>query len=371
MGRLLLVSLTLLPLVASAQNAGYDKGFFIRSTDQAYSLEANARIQLRGAWEAIDSGTDDLDHRGAFSIPRARLKLGGNLFGKELTYTLQIEFGGGFVHLRDAYMDYAVIPSTLHVRAGQWKRPFSRQQITSSGKLEFVDRARTDKDFGAGRDLGVALSNDYERSPVFEWVVGVFNGTGDKPVFSGTVDGEEVSGGKFTNVPTELHPMVVARFGWNYGGIKGYSEADLEGGAPRVALGLSGIADFDVEHEKSSAFLGEFDALFKAHGFSASAAVYVASKQDGEGAMDQSFARLGFHAQVGYVVAKRFQPALRVAMFMPDGDDNDVLEALGGFSFYFWGHDAKLQLDGGVISRDTASDALLDGTLRAQLQVGF
>ena len=65
-------------------------------------------------------------------------------------------------------------------------------------------------------------------------MVGVFNGTGDKSTFSGSVDTMtgEVSG-KFSNVPSHFHPALVARVGINKNGIKGYREADLEGGSMR------------------------------------------------------------------------------------------------------------------------------------------
>ncbi len=360
---------SLLPLVAAAQTAGYDKGFFIRSEDRAFSLTTNARIELRGTYEATDDGTDDLDHHGAFSVPRARLKLSGNLFGPDLTWVMQIEFGGGaYAWLR---ADYGVLPGVFHVRAGQFKRPFSRQQITSSGKLELVDRARTDRDFGAGRDIGLALCNNYEASPTFEWALALFNGVSDRPVFEGTAGANDAVTGRFTNVPTSFHPMVVARVGYNYGGIKGYSEADLEGGPFRAAVGLSGMLDFDVENEKASAVLGQLDAIIKVSGFSASAGFYVASSQDGEGFADQSFARFGLHAQLGHVFAQRVLPVVRVAMLMPDGDDNDVIEAQAGLSFYFSGHNAKLQLDGGIASRETTGDRALDGLFRVQLETGF
>ena len=70
----------------------------------------------------------------------------------------------------------------LHLRVGQWKRPFSRQQLTSSGKQEFVDRSLTDKAFGAGRDVGMMVHNNFTRAKGLEWAAGVFNGNGANTV---------------------------------------------------------------------------------------------------------------------------------------------------------------------------------------------
>jgi hypothetical protein len=88
------------------------------------------------------------------------------------------------------------LADNVWLRAGQWKRPFSRQQIGSSGRLELTDRSITDKAFGAGRDIGLAVHNNYEKSPDLEWALGVFNGTGDGARLVPTFNGDgEVTGG--------------------------------------------------------------------------------------------------------------------------------------------------------------------------------
>ena len=358
---------------ASHDIAGYDKGFFIRAPDAPYLLKLQGRLQARFAYEALEGADDEM----AFSIPRARLTAAGHVFTEALTWKLQLDFGKGSATLKDFYADYALVPKWLHLRAGQWKRPFSRQQITSSGKLELTDRAITDKFFGAGRDIGVAIHNDYEHSPAFEYAFGVFNGTGEKPWFEGnvTVDpatGEgDVAHGGFTNVPDRFRPALVLRLGYNYGGIKGYSEADLEGGPLRFAVGASGLADLDLDEDDASRIVGELDFLLKVSGFSVSGAAYVASKQAGGGFVDQSYAALGFHVQAGYVLSGFVEPVVRYAMTAPDGSDNDVQEILGGVSLYLFGHDVKWQIEGGALLSESAGGDRTDGIVRTQLQLAF
>ena len=167
--------------IATGGNTGYDKGFFIKSDDGKFSLKIKARVQPYLA--LTRSKTPAADWTGAFEVRRARLILEGNLHGDDLRYKIQTDFGKGNPSLKDWYADARLSGSTW-VRAGQWKRPFSRQQITSSGKLELGDRAITDKGFGAGRDIGIALHNGYEDSPAIEWIVGVWNGTGDAASFA-------------------------------------------------------------------------------------------------------------------------------------------------------------------------------------------
>ncbi|HWN72081.1 MAG TPA: porin, partial [Haliangium sp.] len=167
-------------------STGYDKGFFIESADRSFSLKTQARVQFRytftSALEADEVTMEESrDNDSVFAVQRGRLTLGGHAFTKDLGYKLQADFGRGSVSLKDFYADYRIAGDAL-VRFGQYKRPFSRQQITSSGNLELVDRAITDGYYRAGRDAGVMVHNNYEKSPELEWAVGLFNGTGENIV---------------------------------------------------------------------------------------------------------------------------------------------------------------------------------------------
>ncbi len=239
----------------------------------------------------------------------------------------------------------------MWLRVGQWKRPFSRQQITSSGRQELTDRAITDRAFGAGRDIGVALRNDYEKSPDLEWTVGVFNGfQADRSTLSGDVEvdpltgeGELVSGG-FTNVPAQLKPAIVGRIGVNRNGLKGYTEADLEGGPLRFGVAASAWLEGDYDEDDASNQKVELDYIVKAAGFSTTGGVYAMTDQTGAGVLDAELARVGFHLQAGYMVApKKFQVAARYALI----DDQltgarDQQEITIGANYFAFAHDAKL-----------------------------
>ena len=361
---------------AEAQTAGYDSGFFIQSEDKLYKLKIEARMQARYTFASIDEGLSRSEE-SAFSIPRARLKLSGHAFTKDLTYAFQSDFGRGFVSLKDVYIDYRLVKDALHLRVGQWKRPFSRQQITSSGNLEFVDRALTDRAFRAGRDIGIAIQNNYEKSPPFEWALGLFNGTGETPTFTGAVavdpaTGEgSVSRGSFTNVPTVFHPTWVARVGFNRGPVKGYSEADLEGGPLRLSVGASGLVDLDADDDDVSAIRSEIDFMLKTRGFSLSGAGYAATTQDGSSFGDQTFAAVGAHAQAGYVIGEHAQPALRYAVVRDATASTTTHEPLAAFNVYFYNHKLKWQTDGGPIITQRPGSNTVDARVRTQLQLAF
>jgi hypothetical protein len=301
--------------------------------------------------------------------------LSGNLFAKALSYKFQADFSKGQVSLKDYYANYAIVPDWLHVRAGQWKRPFSRQLITSASKLQLVDRSVTDDAFQAGRDIGVAFGNDYEKSPGFEWALGVFNGTGEKGRLTGDVavdpaTGEgEITSGKFNNVPAMFNPTLVARVGFNHNGINGYSEPDLEGGAFRIGVGGSALVELDADGDDQSSVRGEIDYIMKAYGFSHSAAFYLASQQDGSDFGDRSFQALGFHAQAGYVIAGLVEPMVRYAMIAPDGDANDTQVITGGVAVYMFGQSFKWVTDVAGILEEKGDTT--DVRVRSQLQLAF
>ncbi len=353
--------------------AGYDGGFFIRAPEQPFELKINARVQARYTYEALDGEPDEAQ----FSIPRARIALKGKAFSPDLSYAFQADFGKGSVALKDFYVDYGILPKVLHVRVGQYKRPFSRQQITSSGKQELVDRAITDKAFHAGRDIGLMFHNQYEKSPTFEYAVGIFNGTGDSSHFSGdavvdpTTGEGEVTSGKFSNVPAQHHPLVVGRVGYNHGDLKGYSEADLEGGDLRFGVALGGLADFDADQDDATALRGNLDFIVKVQGFSATGGFYVSSRQTGEDFGDRAYDAAGYHLQAGYVIAEHWQPVVRYAFVEPSGSDNAREEILGGLSIYPHGHHLKWQTDAGVVGVEGSAGPTVDGIVRSQLQLAF
>jgi phosphate-selective porin OprO/OprP len=349
---------------APAPSTGYDKGFFIESADGAFSLKTQARVQFRytftSAMEA-DPVTMEVrrDNDSLFAVQRGRLTLGGHAFTADLGYKLQVDFGQGGAALKDFYADYRVAGDAL-VRFGQYKRPFSRQQITSSGNLELVDRAITDKYYKAGRDVGLIVHNNYEKSPEIEWAAGVFNGTG-----------ENIVPGRTADAPDTFNPALVARVGYNQGGIKGYSEADLEGGPLRFGVGASVLAELDGDGDDTSGIRSELDYIVKLEGFSSTGGVYFATAQDGADFPDQTADAVGFHVQAGYTMAQTHQVVGRYALIAPSADDAaNQQEATLAYSLYLFGHGFKWQTDV-TVGLDEGQDFGDEIQVRSQAQLSF
>ena len=329
--------------------AGFDKGFFIHSDDDKYGIKITGRFQPFFNYSYVRATKDS---RPQMEMRRMRLVFDGNLHGHDILYKFQADFGKGVPSVKDAHFDVRLSGDTW-LRAGQWKRPWSRQQITSSGRLEMTDRSITDKAFGAGRDVGIAVRNDYEKSPELEWTVGVFNGRGEVPALTGAVTVDPMTGmGTLgtttnTNVPTEFRPAVVGRVGYNSKRLKGYSEADLEGGPVRYGVAASVWLEGDFDDDAVSHQKAEADYIVKASGFSTTGGLYFMTAQDGDNVLDQEAELLGFHVQAGYMLSKKWQAAARYAYIndvtLKSTTAKDQQEIAATINFFAVGHDAKFE----------------------------
>jgi len=132
-------------------------------------LEMSNRIQPRFTYEMPDSaarlpGTGDPgDSRGSFTIRRAKFKLEGWFYKPELEFELQLNWPDASVaqpnrFVEDANIDWDISKKkAFRLRFGQFKAAYGRQQITSSGAQQFVDRAQTDGRYNPARETGIAL----------------------------------------------------------------------------------------------------------------------------------------------------------------------------------------------------------------------
>jgi len=353
-------------------SAKYDKGFTLATSDEEFELKAGVRSQFR--IEIFRADQDDAEFQTHFVVPRLRLQLEGFAFGKDNTYKVEFDMANkGSALLKDFFVNHAFSP-TLQVRAGQWKKPFSRHEIVSDFGSEFNERAIVNEWAGAGRDLGVALHNGYEKSPDgIEWAVGMFNGTGEKPKQTVTctdpMDASTCTPSTPTNVPADFDPELVARVGFNTGGIKGYSEGDLEGGPFRLGVAASYRLNFNQFKKDADDALVlehgiELDGLVKVENFDAQAGLYFVKVGDAD--LD-----LGFLVQAGYfVVPETAEFAARFSLIPDEAvEDESLMETRLAFDWYFSGHNFKWASDVGFLSSSAAETN--DFQIRSQLQLVF
>ena len=351
------------PAAGANPIAGYDKGFFIQSPDGAFKLVIGARLKTRYDFYAHDMGPDeDRDFDNAFSVPYARLYFSGHLFDKKLTFLFNPELAGN-PRLILGYADYAFITDKLHLTFGQFKRPFSRNYLTSSGKRAFIDAPLGE--FGRGTDFGLQLSNNYTKVEGLEWAVGIFNGTGTATV-------------------ADFNPTLVARIGYN-NGIKGYYPTDFEGGGLRFGVAMSGHIDFNADEDGNGLAFYGFDYILKVQGFSFNGGVYTGWSglydadgevdYDGDGVADPDpepgYDLLGTFVQLQYLIAGKYEPVFRYGVEIPQEDDSSEHEITVGFTMYFFGQNFKWENNFCTFIFQTPGDPLVDLAFKSQLQFLF
>nr|MDQ5872724.1 OprO/OprP family phosphate-selective porin [Acidobacteriota bacterium] len=154
-------------------------------------INLSSRMQIRYTHEMFDDIRNpatplptSLEDKGSFRIRRMRVKFDGWIYTKDLTYELQWELADTSGNLlQDANLDYDFTggKKLFRLKVGQFKAPFSHQQLASSGVQQLVDRSILDAFFVPGRQLGLQLWGQVgpEAFPDFvDWRVGVFNGNG-------------------------------------------------------------------------------------------------------------------------------------------------------------------------------------------------
>ena len=138
--------------------------------NSSVKLDAYVQVRYTHYW---DTGSD------GFRIRRARLGFKGEIL-KNINFKLQVD-GARSPILLDAAVEISSIPyATLSF--GQFKVPFSQENLTSSSALDLVNRTQTveqlcpAQDIGAaGRDIGVTVHGKFS---IVEYTLGVFNGSG-------------------------------------------------------------------------------------------------------------------------------------------------------------------------------------------------
>jgi phosphate-selective porin OprO and OprP len=345
----------------SAGAGGHLDGFFLESADGDHRLGIGGRIQAQSRAQLSDEPTGrDLDELGLL-IRRARLVLGGHTLTPDLSFKIQTDFAGSQFSLLEAWADYAFSPC-LAVRAGKWRLPFLRQDLSSSGAFLLVDRSVTTAAFGDKFDTGVGLHNDFTAGQPFEWVVGVFNGATNR---LGQVTYDDA------DAPSLFGPALVGRVNFNFGEVKPYRQTRATTGPLGFSVGAAVAADPGLERAGESTLKATVDYLLEVGGLSTSGGLMLATAQRGEGLGDQELLATGGFVQAGYLLTERLQPTARYSLVDVSEVDVRAHEVLGGFNVYFYGHRFKLQMDAGAnINRDE-SITTTDLVARTQLQLNF
>lgn len=358
--------------------AEFGKGFTIGTADEKLTLNIRGRLQVQGM---ASDGPNEGDEVTQIQARRMRLVFQGKLFADLLQYYFQLAFSNRDQEpdlrtpLRDAYITYAPLRD-LNLRFGQMKVPYGRQRVTSSSAQGMVDRSIVTTELNLDRDVGVyAFSKDVlGLGESLGYSVGVFGGDGRNRLAE--------NAGLLYFARLNLRPL---------GGFEDNSEGGFEfEPKPKLAVGLSAAYNQATNRPNSTtglpyaddtvffdyAHLGA-DFMFKWHGFYATGEwmLRAAAPEElpGEDADGDPFSYVsrqawGAYGQIGQMLTEHLELSARYGHLEPIGSVSAVPmthEIGGGVSYYFFGHNLKMQADYFYLSNQSNWSA---GTNQGRLQ---
>jgi phosphate-selective porin OprO and OprP len=330
-----------------------------KEKQKEFTLVAEKLIKVSGYTQfryqtLYESGKID-----GFDVRRARLTLKGDIT-PHISYKVQQEFGGGTPKLIDADMGFEY-NHHLKFNFGQFKIPFSQENLASSNKFDLINRTQVVEALVArgkdvignqnGRDIGVMMSGSLWHSAdnfIIDYAVGLFNGSG--------INGNDKDEQKDISGRLVFHPVIGLSLGssFYYGGISNQLKKDYN--RDRIN------AELAYDYQKFS-FRGEYikgkDGIIDK-----STGAYKVKKDD-------TTSKSGYYVQVGYyVIAKVLQTVVRYDTFDPNTDhakDALSVSTIGlNWSPNKW---TKLQLNYEI--KDEEGDSIRNNAVLAQMQVGF
>jgi hypothetical protein len=382
----------------SGVKSGYrlGRGFGWESSDGNYFLNIGGRIQTLFTYIDRDAEATKISDESEFRLRRARLYFRGHAYDPKLQYTFELDTAPGNVELLNMEVVYALMPEA-NLMIGQFKPPQSRQELTSSGSQQLIDRSLANDFFNVGRDRGMQLYGTLLEY-LFEYRAGVFNGNGlnSRQTSTDFMYAARVAVNPFGPFPYDEPdfagtPKLLASLGastqYNQVGKKDLSRINNDNDALEFLVPnsfrtrMSGmpakpdINNIDVWTSTADLAMKFMGVAFLGEGYYAD--VNSPLRHDfGSKILNSTYHAWGYNLQAGYfIVPKRLEMVARYSVIDPEDDVfnfKEREEIRGGFNYYFDQHNLKLQVDfGGVRNDRTTGDDVEDIEARVQLQVIF
>lgn len=310
------------------------------------TVQLSNRLQTRFTRTDLDNG-NAVDKNGSFRIRRMKTTIEGSI--TDWKFKLQANWvGGGTITavttsgttvttsseqrpiLEDAEIWYARNPMAT-VWFGQGKAYFGRQELTSSGRQQFVDRSNVSNRFHAARQIGLGLIGQ-NANKTWEYNLGIYNGGGRDQI------------NRTANSNKEF--MQVGRFVWTpFGEYKLEESSHDYPTTPKLAVGASFLTDTEGTGT-SAADVTRLGAefAFKLGGFNTIAEYHQEERDPVTGATVDTD---GYYLQAAYLLPnKKLEFAGRFSVISPDlARPSDATETGVAVSWYFDKHNQKLQAD--------------------------
>ncbi|MEE9395519.1 MAG: porin [Methylococcales bacterium] len=183
-----------------------------KSDDDEFKFQVGGRLMLDAAWyDNDDVSKGDADFGNGTEIRRARVFVKGTLWN-DWHFKGQYDFAGNTTNIKDAYIKYTGLKETigfpLDITMGNFKEPFSLEELTSSRFITFMERGMPNV-FAPSRNLGVQLSSHGEMLEGGWSMTGGAFGTGVDDNAASGIDESYAGAGRFTLAPIANKTQVV------------------------------------------------------------------------------------------------------------------------------------------------------------------
>jgi phosphate-selective porin OprO/OprP len=283
--------------------AYWKDGLRFETKDKKYTARIGGRIQNDWMFGTMDEDLEaktgeDLENGVEFR--RARIYIEGTM-PHNIFYKAQYDFAGGDPEFKDVYLGLAKIPWVGSFRVGQFKEPFSLEELTSSNNITFMERSLPNEVISPARHTGLMLNNAILEQRM-TWAAGFFRNSDDFGDNSG--DDEYVWTARLTGLPiyqddgrTLLHLGAAGRtrqIGDEELRLRTRPEQHL---APRFA----DTGTFDAEHQTSAGAEAAF-----VYGPASLQSEYMYTSVDTPGTLDPDFD--GFYVLASYFLTGEHRP---------------------------------------------------------------
>lgn len=359
-----------------------DKGFIIASDDGNFLLHPFLLLQVRDVsnWRNQDLSGDRSNFENGFEIRRMQIGFDGNVFSPDVTYRIfiQTDRTGGDATLFDAWVKYHFHDTPFYVEAGQFKTPFSHEQLIFDRTMMAADRTVVDDILS----LGEAFS---------QGIMGIYDNNGPVRLKYDFTNGYDINDVNFENTPTRADNFGMSARGEYkfFGNWKDYDQFTSLGDKQDLLVAGAG-ADWS-EGDPTDTIRETGDVQWN-HGplgvYGGFVGKYTARTTLGSGKLGNTF-DYGPVAQISYLLDDHWEPFARYDYLKLDSNEftaashtnTNVDEFCLGVNYYFYGQNLKLTFDteylpNGSPVDDNGSGVLVDNNhgeeiIRVQLQLAI
>jgi hypothetical protein len=345
-------------LQAEGANAGWDKGFFLRSADGNFLLRIKGQLDFRWVLNNQNDAPAGNDTVYGFEMRRAKLIFQGHVVDPSWEYKVQGAFGrnGGAFILEDAYIQKAF--DAVGLKFGQYKLPFLTEETMSSTRQLAVERSLVNEEFNQdfSKAVQVAWSGDQFR------IAGAYSdGFGSR---------DSAFDANIYLVPTSAAPTsgnaLTGRFDWLIqGDWKQFEQFTSPRGSDLAAR--VGLAVHFQDSKYSSAVEEEFftwtlDGAVEGDGWNVFA-YFVSKYLDSSDAAVGSPDQYGFVLQGGIYLSEKWEAFGRYewgTLDIPGQQDLSIVTI--GANWYISGQNLKWTNDFGVAFNEVGAGWSVSGT---------